>query len=265
MYTLNVNSGRLVLTYSIKYFLTAIYCVTFHPLAKYPGPFLSKISGWPSYLQTLRGNRHVWVLGCHQKYGEVFRAAPNHLLFDSGEAYEDIYGHRANVQKGDYYMTWSRYEGHINTWMCQEKSEHARRRRTMRAAFAENALRSYEPFIAKHVDEWLGVVSRDETRSGWTRPVDVSHEVDYLVFDILGELCFGRSFGTKMPGPQPLKKIPSIMIGFLKVLHPVSIYLYARLPHHPLAPDLVWFPARLPLTQGSAPGSGSSRAASTRY
>jgi hypothetical protein len=52
----------------------------------------------------------------------------------------------------------------------------------------------------------------------------MTHEVNYLVFDILGDLCFGKQFNMKEPDSD-LKHIPELMAGFLKTLAPVSIPL----------------------------------------
>lgn len=54
----------------MQYVTSAIYCIFFHPLAKYPGPFLAKFSGLPSFYHTYKGNRHVWLWQCHELYGE---------------------------------------------------------------------------------------------------------------------------------------------------------------------------------------------------
>ena len=45
---------------------------------------------------------------------------------------------------------------------------------------------------------------------------------NYLVFDILGDLCYARSFGIKEPGPNELKFIPELICDYMKFGHPVS-------------------------------------------
>jgi len=49
----------------------------------------------------------------------------------------------------------------------------------------------------------------------------MTHEVNYLVFDILGDLCFGKQFNMKEPDSD-LKHIPELMASFLETLAPVS-------------------------------------------
>jgi hypothetical protein len=50
----------------------------------------------------------------------------------------------------------------------------------------------------------------------------MTHEVNYLVFDILGDLCFGKQFNMKEPDSD-LKHIPDLMGTFLQTLAPVSV------------------------------------------
>ena len=71
-----------------------IYNVFFHPLAKYPGPLLAKITPLYSLWGLLRGR---WPFDAHQlhmKYGPVVRLMPNEVSFTSPQAWKDICGHR---------------------------------------------------------------------------------------------------------------------------------------------------------------------------
>lgn len=48
---------------------TVIYRLYFHPLAKLPGPFWARISGFPAYWHTLKRDRHVWLWCLQEQYG----------------------------------------------------------------------------------------------------------------------------------------------------------------------------------------------------
>jgi hypothetical protein len=67
---------------------------------------------------------------------------------------------------------------------------------------------------------------REQCRQGadgeWSKSLNMTHEVNYLVFDILGDLCFGKNFNMKEPDSD-LKHIPELMAGFLQTLAPVSV------------------------------------------
>ena len=55
----------------------------------------------------------------------------------------------------------------------------------------------------------------------WSKSLNMADEVNYLVFDILGDLCFGKNFNMKEPGSD-LKHVPELIATFLQVLAPVS-------------------------------------------
>jgi len=57
-----------------KVSLISIYRLTIHPLAKYPGPLLSKLSDWSIVIQAASGNRHLESWKEHEKYGESAKA-----------------------------------------------------------------------------------------------------------------------------------------------------------------------------------------------
>ena len=46
-----------------------IYNLKFHPYAKYPGPFLARISPFHALLHAYRGDLHLDVTHCHENYG----------------------------------------------------------------------------------------------------------------------------------------------------------------------------------------------------
>lgn len=56
-----------------------IYNIFFHPYARYPGPFLAKFTDLYAGYHAWRGDLHVDMWRCHQKYGPKVRYAPNRL------------------------------------------------------------------------------------------------------------------------------------------------------------------------------------------
>lgn len=58
--------GALPVAYLVS---TVIYRVYFHPLAKYPGPFLAKISSFPSFWHGVKQDRHLWLYSLQEEYG----------------------------------------------------------------------------------------------------------------------------------------------------------------------------------------------------
>jgi hypothetical protein len=46
-----------------------IYRLKFHPLAKYPGPLLAKITSLSAVYHVYKGDRHIHIHRAHEKYG----------------------------------------------------------------------------------------------------------------------------------------------------------------------------------------------------
>ena len=60
-----------------------VYNLWFHPLAKYPGPFLAKITNLYGGYHAYKGDLHIDMSRCHEKYGNYVRYAPNRLLVNT--------------------------------------------------------------------------------------------------------------------------------------------------------------------------------------
>ena len=55
---------------SVKIIALIVYRISFHPLSKYPGPFLSKITNWYSVYHAWKGDRHLDFFELHETYGK---------------------------------------------------------------------------------------------------------------------------------------------------------------------------------------------------
>lgn len=154
--------------------------------------------------------------------GTKFRYAPDAVVINTPTGYKTIFGPKGNVRKSNYYKVWPRTEDTVNTWSTTNIPQHARKRRVLNYAFSESALRGAETFIQKNVDRWLELMGQNKNPGDeMTKPMDMEHQVTYLVFDILGDLCFGKCFDMKEPGSK-LRHVPEMMIGFMELIHPVS-------------------------------------------
>ncbi|KAE8853633.1 hypothetical protein HRS9122_00625 [Pyrenophora teres f. teres] len=145
--------------------LTAIYNLTLHPLAKFPGPLLWCISPIPSIISLLRGRIAFDYKVHHDKYGPVVRVMPNELSFNTARAWDDIYGHRvglANMDKDPIH-----------------------------------ALLEQEPILRDYVDLFVKRL-REKAQRG--EPANMVSWFNFCTFDIIGDLSFGEPFGCLREG-----------------------------------------------------------------
>lgn len=95
----------------------------------------------------------------------------------------------------------------------------------MSLAFNEKSLRATADFVVRHVDRWNELmVPEGRNDEDWSESFDMTEKLDGLIFDIMGDLSFGRSFDIKEPGDNPLKAIPHSIVDYMKFYYPVSIW-----------------------------------------
>jgi cytochrome P450 len=79
--------------------------------------------------------------------------------------------------------------GIYNTQTSISREEHAKKRRVLSYAFSDKALKSMEDQILAHVRDFCARLSTS------IAPQNVALWCDSLMFDVMGDLCFGKSFG----------------------------------------------------------------------
>ncbi|EXM14616.1 Cytochrome P450 [Fusarium oxysporum f. sp. vasinfectum] len=99
----------------------------------------------------------------------------------------------------------------MTTWISIDNATHARKRRAMNHAFSDKALRSSEPFIHSNIDRWIELLKEEIRKMQWSCSLHMARWADRLVFDTLGDLFFGESFGTK-ERDRELRHIPAISL-----------------------------------------------------
>jgi len=83
-------------TLLVGYLVVSVaYHVTFHPLAKFPGPVWGAVSRIPFWVACINGSQVTWMTELHKRYGPVVRYSPNDLSYadEGGEAWKAIHGH----------------------------------------------------------------------------------------------------------------------------------------------------------------------------
>ncbi|PYH45371.1 cytochrome P450 [Aspergillus saccharolyticus JOP 1030-1] len=192
--------------------LYTIYNRYLHPLRHLPGPLLASLTPWVQLYHGLRGDRHLWLHALHAQYGSHVRVAPNFISVNTAQGLHDIYGHGKRLRKADFYNAFPAIKGVYNTHNVIDKTAHGRKRRVLSQAFADHALKSMEDVMLLHVRQLCaGLMPRQQTSSkggllqekqdvlspAAAPPVivqDLGRWFSYLTYDVMGELCFGKSF-----------------------------------------------------------------------
>ncbi|KAI0148827.1 averantin oxidoreductase [Xylariaceae sp. FL1272] len=177
-----------------------IYNLYFHPLAKYPGPFLAKISPLYSIWGLYRGRWPFDVHQLHLKYGPILRLMPSELAFTDPQAWKDIYGHRQGhpqFHKSPIHVgSVEDIPGSTSLTMSDDET-HSRQRRVLAHAFSQKALLEQEGIIRGYVDLLIAKLT-PMAQSG--EPVNMCNWFNFTTFDIIGDMSFGQPFGCLRDG-----------------------------------------------------------------
>ncbi|KAJ1332026.1 aspirochlorine biosynthesis cytochrome P450 monooxygenase [Microdochium nivale] len=186
---------------SVAYMIwRCVYNVYFHPLARFPGPLLAKISGVYSIYGLFRGRWPFDVHQLHLKYGPVVRLMPSELSFSTAGGWRDIYGHRQGhpqFHKDPIHVGSVQDLPGSTTLTMANDEEHSRQRRTLSHAFSQKALLEQETIIRGYVDL---MVTKLSVFADNQKPVNMCDWFNFTTFDIIGDMAFGRPFGCLRDG-----------------------------------------------------------------
>ncbi|KAI0835729.1 cytochrome P450 [Hypoxylon sp. FL0890] len=189
--------SKIILSIVLARFITVwSYNLWFHPLAKFPGPFLGRASLFYRILHASRGRFHVAVTEAHRKYGPIVRVAPNELSFASVESWKAIYGHpgpgKKIAPKGPFYEVFAAGFSSKCVGSERDPKKHSAMRKMLNPAFSQRVLLEQEDIITSVVDKFVRIIG--EKGGPGSRGINVTKWFEMNSFDILGELAFGESF-----------------------------------------------------------------------
>ncbi|KIP08448.1 hypothetical protein PHLGIDRAFT_23489 [Phlebiopsis gigantea 11061_1 CR5-6] len=191
-------TATLVSHWALILVFTALYRLSpFHPLAKYPGPVLGKLSKF--YLAYLagHGDAHTVIRGLHQQYGDVVRVGPNELSFNRVDALQPIYAMKS-MPKGPCttdYNSRVHEDGSRPLDSLQDFSVHAARRKPWTKAMSPVNSKNFDPIIVQKARELMEELAKHQGQ-----PVNIAHWMMLYGYDFMGHLVFGREFGMLKAG-----------------------------------------------------------------
>ncbi|KAH8776653.1 cytochrome P450 [Diaporthe sp. PMI_573] len=141
------------------------------------------------------GKRAQIIRELHEKYGNVVRIGPREVSCANPAAIPLLYGPTGpsnTFVRGPWYKAQSMLPDVHSLQNEPTLPEHSRRRRDWDPAFSIKALAGYKSNIQRNAETLLDQVAR-LSRDGL---VDIRECMMWFGFDVMGELGFGRSFGT---------------------------------------------------------------------
>ncbi|KAK5759966.1 hypothetical protein LTS12_009862 [Elasticomyces elasticus] len=142
--------------------------------------------------------------------GSIVRTSPNTLSYSSPAALHQIYGsNTANVRKSKFYEV---LDGGSTTHTEIDKEKHSARRRVLSHAFSDAALRAAEEYVVSNVRKFVELLGPESnglsgevpqnvgekaamtTDKNWSPSRDMTEWSNWLAYDIMGNLVFGKSY-----------------------------------------------------------------------
>ena len=173
-----------------------VYRIWFHPLAKYPGPFLARFTDWYSVYHAFKGDRHVDFHKLHETYGPVVRYGPHRIAMNSNTALKEVYHVRSNSQKSQFFTVFAHFFKVQMIMTTLDKEEHAFKRRIAAEALTPAALKGMEPLVLRNTRVFCEKMLDDpkDRSKRWNSARNMSEWCGYLVNDIMGDITFHRNW-----------------------------------------------------------------------
>ncbi|KAF2261282.1 cytochrome P450 [Lojkania enalia] len=172
------------------------YRVWFHPLGKYPGPFLAKFTDWYSVYHCMRGDRHIDFYKLHCKYGPVVRYGPHRISMNTSKALREIYHVRSNCQKSQLFIVFSHFFKVQSIMTTLHRKEHALKRRIVTEALAPYSLKQMESRVMQNVRIFCDKMIDNpiDKNNVWNSARNMSEWCGWLANDIMGDITFHRNW-----------------------------------------------------------------------
>ncbi|EKM48781.1 uncharacterized protein PHACADRAFT_214663 [Phanerochaete carnosa HHB-10118-sp] len=177
-----------VLAFSI-YHASLIFSVVlyrtspFHPLARYPGPFLAKVTRLYWTRIALAGRQHIEIGRLFDKYGDAVRIGPNEVHFRDVSVMQAMLGSKG-MPKGPMWEGRALKTPILPLVGLRDNTTHSRRRKPWNRAFSSAALKNYVPVMAKRGSQFVELLAE-------RREVDFVHCVHMFTFDFMADALFG--------------------------------------------------------------------------
>jgi hypothetical protein len=167
-----------------------------HRLHEYPGPLswrLSKLAhAWSNRDFENFRNLHA----AHEKHGDYVRTGPSELSVIDPDAIPAILGSSSKCTRAAWYGMAHPIRAIFHT---RSKVEHEKRRQVWAPGLSPKALRAYQPRIESNIASLVQQIDHHNARF---EAVNASRWFNYLSFDVMGDVGFGKNFGMLDKGEK---------------------------------------------------------------
>lgn len=179
----------------IRLVLRALYRITLHPLAKFPGPKLHAATRLPILTAINNGTIVEHVVDLHKRYGPIVRVMPDEISVIEPQAWKDVHGYQRQTDHPipvKHPLRYSKPANGADSIIRANDEDHQRLRRIFAPAFSDRALKAQEPLFRKYVDLLIQKLKEGIAQDP-ERKFDIVRAYNFTTFDIMADLTFGES------------------------------------------------------------------------
>ncbi|CAG8960726.1 hypothetical protein HYFRA_00002262 [Hymenoscyphus fraxineus] len=171
------------------------YRILLHPLRSYPGPLIAKITDGYAGWYALSRKLPLITYRDHLKYGSVFRAGPDRLVFNTPTALQEIYNNH-RLTKSHVYRLTLQASGVESIFNCVDRDRHRSKRKLIAKVVSDRSVRLFEPTMKAQIQTFLQLLLATSKESSHS-PINMTERCKRLGLDIIGLLAFGFPLNTQ--------------------------------------------------------------------
>ena len=107
------------------------------------------------------------------------------------------------------YVAAARLTQSQNTFSTVDKHVHGQKRRTLAPAFTASSIAAMQEYILEHIRTFTDRLTHETTHASFPGQYNMARWANYLTFDIMGDIAFGKSFN--MLNDNVLHDVPKMI------------------------------------------------------
>ncbi|KPI37255.1 Pisatin demethylase [Cyphellophora attinorum] len=196
---LSVSGGLQLLSVAFCSYVViwVVYTRFFHPLSKFPGPFLASVTDW-WYFFSLRLkfiDNHRYTL--HRRYDtpacRAVRIRPNAVSISDPRAMDIAFGHHPLWVKSEFYESFNPHiSGGRELFSMRSGADHGPLKRIVGPLFSVKTMTDYEPCVDRTIASFR---RRLDLASQGGQTVALPRLFSQYTLDVIGEVFWGKEGG----------------------------------------------------------------------
>ncbi|KAF8855457.1 putative cytochrome P450 [Acephala macrosclerotiorum] len=192
-----------------------VYNVTFHPLAKFPGPKAAGVTAWwKTWIEVVRGESMVHVLvELHRRYGDIVRVGPNELHFANPDAYHNIYN--GNLRWDKEAKLYESFGEDHSSFGLTKYADSKQRKEVLQPLFSRRTILDLQSLVREKVEHLVQALRKNQAVG---KSSDMLFAFRCFTVDMITEFCFAKSVDA-MDAPDFAAPIVVAMDNSLPTFH----------------------------------------------